>query len=145
MQDLLSRDGATVMLGDLVHAELAAHGAELDSPRVEIAGPKVELSSKAVQSLALALHELATNALKYGALRHDAGRLSVTWSIGERDGVRRVDLRWSERRVPMPDASGMERGFGRQLIERALPYDLGAETEFRFASDGVRCRIVLPV
>lgn len=151
VQGLLSRgDGARVTLGEVVRAELAAHGAEpggdSGSERIEVAGPEIGLSPRAVQSLALALHELATNALKYGALKYDAGRLSIIWSLSERDGAHYADLRWSESGVPLPDDHSLsERGFGRRLIERALPYDLGAETEFRFAKDGVRCRIVLPI
>lgn len=146
-QGLLSRgERAAVALGELVRAELAALGAEPDNERIEIAGPELGLSPRAVQSLALALHELATNALKYGALKYETGRLSITWSASERNGLRYADLRWSESGVPLPeDGAAAEPGFGRRLIERGLAYDLGAETEFRFAKDGVRCRIVLPV
>ena len=91
--------------------------------------------------LTLALHELATNAIKYGALSQPHAQLSVRWSIGTADGTRQVTIRWAETGVTMPPA-GLDgkRGFGRELIERALPYDLGAETEFELAADGgVRC------
>jgi two-component sensor histidine kinase len=103
-------------------------------------GPAVPLPAGAAQALGLALHELATNAVKYGALAQPAGRLAITWRIEPRDGERRAVLDWKESGVAMPPAGQQRRyGYGRELIERALPYQLGAETSLRFEPDGVRC------
>lgn len=90
--------------------------------------------------MALALHELATNAVKYGALRVPSGRLSLAWT--SRDD--RLTLEWRETGVALPPARP-RRGYGTELIERALPYQLGAETRLDWGADGVSCRIVLPL
>lgn len=143
-QTLLSEgSGHSVALDELVRAELAAHGADVDGDRIRVSGPAIELPSAAVQVLGLALHELATNALKYGALAQRA-RLSVSWRITETNHQRQVTLDWIEDGVSMPgDGTENRRGFGRQLIERALPYDLGAKTKFEPTPRGVHCRITI--
>lgn len=148
VQSLLSRgEGTSVTLAELVEAELSAHGAKPDGSQVVIQGPRVELSSNSVQVLALALHELATNAIKYGALAQEQARVEVTWEVSGQisgaAGQRDVTLRWVESAVALPPHAPDKRGFGRQLLEQALPYDLGAETSFGFAPDGVRCEIRL--
>jgi two-component sensor histidine kinase len=135
-----------VTLGELVRRELEAHGADVDGAKVSVEGPPVALSSREVQVLALAVHELATNATKYGALSQASATLEVAWELDGKDGQPSVAIDWSERGVSMP-SSELEgrRGFGRELIEQALPYDLGAETGFSFASDGVRCSLKVPL
>jgi two-component system CheB/CheR fusion protein len=147
VQNLLSQgDGFTVTLGELVKGELEAHGAGVDGRRVLVEGPEVTLSSKEVQILTLAMHELATNAIKYGALRSPDANLSIRWRHLHQDGQHYILINWSEEGVAYPGApDGVKRGFGRELIERALPYDLGAETSFALAEDGVRCELKLPV
>lgn len=146
VQSLLSRgEGMSVTLAELVEAELGAHGARPDGSQVVVRGPEVELSSKAVQVMALALHELATNAVKYGALTQEPAQVEVTWQLSGATGAPVVTLRWVESGVALPPQAPDKRGFGRQLLEQALPYDLGAETSFGFAPDGVRCEIRLPL
>ena len=110
-----------------------------------IDGPACGLPGDKVQPVALALHELATNALKYGALSRPDGRLLTTWRL-QGEGERRcLLLDWAETGVPMPDEGTPPRqGFGRQLIEQALPYQLNAETHLMFGTEGVRCRIAPP-
>lgn len=147
VQGLLSEgENYTVTLAQLVEGELEAHGATIDGERVAIKGPEVTLQARVVQVLTLAIHELATNAIKYGALSNKGGRLAVHWEVDGVDEHPTVDISWSETGVAL---SGMEqegkRGFGRELIERALPYDLGAETSLRFAEDGVRCELRVPL
>jgi len=148
VQGLLARASReTLDLGALVEAELAAHG-DGDAGKVRVEGPPVELPTEAVQALALALHELATNAVKHGALGRPSGRLEVTWRLEDGgDGqVRRVMLDWRESGVAMPGGGPPAcKGYGSELIERALPYQLGAETRLEFGLDGVRCRITVPV
>jgi PAS domain S-box-containing protein len=143
VQGLLTRsETEKVLLSDIVLGELYAHGAE-PGGRVTVEGEAVELPPKAVQTMALAVHELATNALKYGALKGPAGHLAVRWHV-ERTGAGRVlRLDWTESGVPMPEEPPKRKGYGRQLIEKGIPYDVDAETRLEFGPDGVRCRIDL--
>ena len=145
VQGFLSRSPAySVLLADVVEAELHAAG-DGASDKVEVGGPPVELPGESVQAVALVLHELATNAVKYGAVGQPSGRLAVTWRVEtEADGTRRLVIDWRESGVAMPDGPPAHRGYGTELITRALPYQLRAETALEFLHDGVRCRIVLP-
>ena len=104
-----------------------------DGENVMWSGDPVELPPKAIQVLALALHELGTNAVKYGALRQPGGQLGVTWRVQDDRGKGRVVLDWRESGVTMPGSgAAARRGYGTELIERLLPYDLGAETRLEF-------------
>lgn len=124
-------------LAELVSEELLAQA--VPEEVVQIAGPPVTLSSAVAASLALALHELTTNAVKFGALG-TPGRLAVLWSI-EADGTS-VRLDWRESGVTMLLPVPRHRGFGVELIERTLPYEIRARTELTFLADGVHCVIV---
>lgn len=132
-------------LAELVTAELKAVG-NGSSSKVIVAGPLMELPGESVQVIALALHELATNAVKYGAMAQPAGQLSVTWHVeaGETSGGERLVIEWRECGVTMPPEPPSRRGYGSELITRALPYQLNAETLLEFSDDGVHCRIALP-
>ena len=146
VQGFLSRTpGYTVPLADLVNAELAVTG-DGAAEKVTVTGPAVDLPGEGVQAVALALHELTTNAVKHGALAQALGRLSVTWRVEEGDGAGpRLVIEWRESGVAMPDAgTPARRGYGSELITRALPYQPQAETALEFTPDGVRCRISLP-
>ena len=148
VQGFLSRSPAyAVSLADLVRAELAAMEGGA-SEKVIVGGPAVELPGEGVQAVALALHELATNAVKYGALAQASGRLLITWHVesgqGGGNGGGRLVIDWRESKVAMPDGPPARRGYGSELITRALPYQLRAETALEFTHDGVQCRIVLP-
>lgn len=149
VQGLLSRsDEEPVTIEALVRMELDALGAFREAgDRIELAGPPVRLRNSVVQTLALGLHELATNARKYGALVDGDGRLSVTWRITDADGrARRLLLEWAESRTATPIETQPERrGYGRELIEKALPYALGARTAYELRPEGVRCLIDLPL
>ena len=161
VQGLLSRGaGQSVGVGELLRLELSAHGLEAgaeDGSRATLTGPEVLLPARIVQTLALALHELMTNAVKHGALGSPGGRLAVAWeeeSIGQPNGdsrgnpapERHLHLTWVETGVaPRGTAPPSRRGFGRELIEDILPYELDAATNLVFGSDGVRCTIDLPL
>ena len=153
VQGLLSRlsEGSRVTFDELIRTELAAMGAvdaQGGGERVTLEGPSgVRLPSSTVQTFALALHELATNAMKYGALAQPSGHLAVRWHLVRDQAGPRLHVTWVETGVAMPDPSSAPQGsgYGRELIERALPYQLGAETSYELAADGVRCTIVLPV
>lgn len=115
------------------------------SDRVTVGGPAVELPGESVQAVALALHELATNAVKYGAITQPSGRLSVTWHVeGDTDDSRHLIIEWHESGVEMSGDPPTRRGYGSELITQALPYQLRAETSLKFTLDGVQCRITLP-
>jgi PAS domain S-box-containing protein len=145
-QGLLSQFGSdTVEVGAFVRAELAAH-THAEPPKVTISGPKVHLTARQVQNFALAVHELATNAVKYGALKSETGQLDVAWTVQQDQSNKRwLALTWAESGVDVPPEMRTRRGYGRQLIENALSYALRAKTKFEFGADGVRCRIELPL
>lgn len=119
---------------DRVVADATAHLA--DPGRVRAEGPQIWVAPRAALALALALHELSTNAAKYGALSGDAGRVLIRWSV-EGDELR---LEWKEQGGP-PVAVPNGRGFGSRLIERGLNADLGGSARLLFEPDGLRCAI----
>jgi PAS domain S-box-containing protein len=138
-------DYQNVNLRDLIVAELQAYDLmSTKSDRVSIEGPATLLPPRAAQTLGLSLHELTTNAVKYGALSKPGGRLSVNWRIEAYAGGRRVLLKWKESGIALGSRPART-GFGRELIERALPYQLGAETRLLFEPDGVHCTIGVPL
>jgi PAS domain S-box-containing protein len=144
VQSLLAQASVErIDLREIVDAELFARGDFAD--RVEVQGPRLPLGAKAAQTLALALHELSTNAVKHGALKQPSGRLSVMWDIEPRPDGEYVTLNWNESGVDLPARPAQRNGYGRELIERALPYQLGARTKLEFAAGGVRCIISVPV
>ncbi len=83
--------------------------------------------------------------MKYGALAQETGQLMVDWRIETRKGKPWTMLVWKESGVTLPADVPDRAGYGRELIERALPYQLGAETRLEFAPDGVHCTIAVPV
>jgi PAS domain S-box-containing protein len=150
VQGLLSRaTGGQVDFESVLRAELNAHGAlELGQDRVRLEGPPgVGLLPNSVQTVVLALHELATNAVKYGALSQPAARLRVAWSLRpERTAHQQfLHIDWRESGVAMPLEGAHGTGYGRELIEHALPYQLGAATCYELGADGVHCSIDLPL
>ncbi len=150
VQGLLSRmaDHDRVTFDELIDTELAAMDGSAE--RVTVDGPSgVRLRSSTVQTLAMALHELATNAMKYGALGQASGRLAITWWLGPSAEDRRpwLHIDWRESGVEMPpsDAAPRGTGQGRELIERALPYQLSAKTSYNLGPEGAHCTISIPV
>jgi PAS domain S-box-containing protein len=154
-QGMLSRRGAglRVAFDVLLRTELSAH-LELDAdgngPQVSTRGPLgVPLRSSIVQTLALAVHELSTNAVKYGALASPEGHLSIQWELQDIDGKkRRLRVEWKEsgvKNMAADDAPPRGGGYGRELIERALPYQLGARTTYALGENGVFCTIEVAV
>lgn len=111
--------------------------------RVRLDGPDVRLNPNSVIAYGLAVHELLTNALKYGALSTPEGRVEVVWSV--RDGSQdRIHLVWRERGGP-PAAAPERTGFGLRLIERAVSNELDAPVSFRFEPEGLVCEFDGPV
>jgi two-component sensor histidine kinase len=115
------------------------------APRREfdIDGPAIRLLPKSALAVAMAVHELATNAAKYGALSNGSGRISVHWTIAERD-EEQLEIVWTETGGPKVAAPSSE-GFGSRLIERGLADQLGGEAVIYYRETGVICRIFAPL
>jgi two-component sensor histidine kinase len=148
---LLSRleDGDRVSFDELLRTEFAAHGVADENgvgDQVTLKGRRgIRLRSASIQTFGLALHELTTNAVKYGALSTPDGHVDVTWRlISTDDGEQRLRVEWRETGSPGFIVS-TRKGYGRELIERALPHQLAAETHYELGPDGVRCTITAPV
>lgn len=129
----------SVSLATLVEATIGpfARAGALDA-----GGPAIALQPKAVLSIAIALHELATNAAKYGALSVEGGRVEVTWDVI--GAASRFRMSWREADGP-PVAPPTRRGFGTTLLERCIPYDLDGEVTLAYPPTGVRADIAIPV
>lgn len=149
VQGLFSRlrDDERITLETLIRTELSAVVGGFDRIALEGAAD-VGLDSVTVQILALAFHELATNAVKYGALNKADGRLHIRWTLEpSADGPPTLAVTWRESGVDMssPGRSKPEDRQGRELILKALPYQLQAQTEHVLGPDGVVCTIKLPL
>jgi two-component sensor histidine kinase len=122
---------------------LRPHRGDRDE-RFEVSGPAVHLSSKTALAIAMALHELATNAIKYGALSNERGEVSLHWTVEQADGEQRLHMVWSEQGGP--DVTPPSRkGFGTRLIERGLAAELGGSVQISYPISGVVCIIDTPL
>jgi two-component sensor histidine kinase len=139
--DLLTQsEWGTTPIAAVITAELAPYVQDGDGA-VSASGPVVELAPNDALSLGLAIHELVTNASKYGALSVPEGRVEIRWAkISEK--LARVDLRESGG-PPVPELR--RRGFGTELIEKIVAHELKNPVDLRFAEDGVRCTLLVPV
>jgi two-component sensor histidine kinase len=143
-QDLLG-EGADdpVELREVVALTLTPHRPAGDPGRIDVDGPRTVLAPGKARALSMALHELATNAAKYGALSGETGRVVVRWRVGEAaEGG--IVFTWREENGP-PVAPPTRRGFGSMLVERALKHDLDGQARLDFDPAGVFCEIRLPV
>ncbi len=139
--DLLSQSNwSHAPIGDVIRSELAPY-MEGNESHVEIDGPTVSLAPNDALSLGLAIHELATNAAKYGALSSGEGQITVTWRLLS---PVLAEVFWRERGGP-PVTQPQKRGFGRDLIEKIVAGELKSEVDLRFEPDGVECRLHVPV
>jgi two-component system CheB/CheR fusion protein len=140
--DLLSDAGWTEAgLRDVIWTELAPHIAG-DSANVKVNGPPVMLKPQAALLLTLVFHELATNAAKYGALSAGGGHVDVSWTLSG-DRPTRLELTWTEQGGPKIDELP-SRGFGTELIERGIRFELQGEAKVDVVDGGRHCRIVIP-
>ncbi|WP_341991164.1 HWE histidine kinase domain-containing protein [Azorhizobium sp. AG788] len=139
--DLLTRGRwAGADLSALVHDEMDMYGAA----RVTIAGPVVTLKPKAALSLSLAVHELATNSVKYGALSADGGQVTIFWKVPPgADAAPALAFAWIERNGPEV-TQPTHKGFGRTVIEQMLAFEVRSTVDLRFSPDGVTCTAIVP-
>jgi two-component system CheB/CheR fusion protein len=131
-----------VGLREIVQSELAPYDNE-DASRVGVSGDALLLTPKAALALSMALHELATNAGKYGALSVAEGRVDVDWITREVDGQPWMRLQWTESDGPTV-APPTRRGFGSRLIRDGLALELDGKVELDFKPGGVVCRVDVP-
>lgn len=143
--DLLAEaEWGTTAIRSVIEAELA-HFAE-EGQAIAIDGPPLELAPGDALSFGLAIHELVTNASKFGALSVPEGRVEVHWELAERNGPdgHIAIVEWIERGGPQVPAA-RPRGFGSDLIERLVPAQLKQKVELDFLPGGVRCQFGVPV
>ena len=135
---LAAMPGSKFDLETMVWDELTVCAAGND-PRIKVSGPIVRLASKVAEMVGLALHELATNSVKFGVLGEPAsiGGLRIEWTV--QNG--RVRFEWAETGVPIVAAAPIGSGFGRDFIEQGLPYQLGATSHFTLVPGGLRCQL----
>jgi len=129
-------------LQDLVRSQLG-HYLDREQPQVDFAGPDVHLRPEAAQSLGLALHELAANAAKYGALSRPGGRIAIEWRLTPAEQGGGLEIVWRESNGPKV-GEPRRRGFGSMVIEHNLARALDAEVELSFRAEGLKCRIAVP-
>jgi two-component sensor histidine kinase len=138
-QDLLVRNEWNgVEVADLVRAQLA-HFADLIGSRIAVRGPKQRLKPASAQAIGLALHELATNAGKYGALSTDTGRVDVRWGTGSDS----FTMSWTERDGP-PVSPPKRRGFGTIVMEAMAERSVNGTVELDYAPSGLGWRLTCP-
>lgn len=143
--DLLTREHwESAGLLDLVNEALEPFGvANGRAERFSITGSNVRLPPKAILAMGIALHELATNAVKYGAFSNDAGSILIAWAIEPRSEGERLVLRWQEKNGP-PVLRPSRRGFGSQVLERGLGHELEGEVHLDYQPNGMVCTINIP-
>lgn len=141
--DILVREswyGASIE--ELVRSQLTAY-LDRGESQIAFAGPPTALKPEAAQSLGLALHELAANAARFGALSVPDGRISIAWQRATVENGEGLSLDWREQFGP-PVKVRRKKGFGSMVIERNLALAVGAKVDLDFAPEGLRCRIVIP-
>lgn len=142
---LTSQNWEAASLRSVVESALAPHAlAEVDTARFDLVGPDTRLHPKVAVTLAMALHELMTNAAKYGALSVPEGRVGVHWTLERIEGGERLDLAWTETGGPTV-VEPTRRGFGSRLIERQLPMEFDGSAVIAYPPGGVTCHIRIPL
>jgi two-component sensor histidine kinase len=148
--DSLARNHAARNLGPVGETDLEAilreelHSFRFgDDACIGIEGPEVRIGDDVAQLLGLAIHELVTNSIKFGVLSgsDERARLRIGWTVADD----RISLEWEESGVAIVAAAPLHSGFGREYIEQALPYQIGAVTAFEVRPGGVFCRIQVPL
>jgi two-component system CheB/CheR fusion protein len=139
---LRANPAATVYLEDMVRETLLAFAAG-DDPRITIEGNEVALGGRHAETIGMALHELATNSVKFGVLARpqERGALQLRWQVADD----RLRFEWLETGVSVLSAAPFRHGFGREYIEQAVVYQLGAETSFELSAGRVRCVLDVPL
>jgi two-component sensor histidine kinase len=139
---LLSQKGwHGVGLEALIRNQLAPYASHAN---VAIDGTDVILTPAAIQAMGMVLHELVTNAAKYGAFSVPSGRVAVSWDRKPTGHAANLVFVWREFGAP-PSSVESKTGYGTRLIRELVPHELGGTVDLEFAADGVNCRIELPL
>jgi PAS domain S-box-containing protein len=142
--DVLTRENwGSASLKEIVTEAIAPYYHSREG-RLHVSGPDRRLPPRMALALAMALQELATNAVKYGALSNNTGEIRIEWALQRESGTTTLDLTWTERGGP-PVTPPKRRGFGTRLIERGLALELGGEVTIEFAPAGVTCAVHAPI
>jgi PAS domain S-box-containing protein len=127
---------------DVVKSGIAVHGS--DNRRIQVDGPKINVGPRTALALTMALHELCTNAIKYGALSNDGGNVVLDWSVSESPSSAKFQLRWRERGGPAVTAP-TRTGFGSRIIDEYCGSQLGGNASLLFNPDGVEWTLDAPM
>ncbi len=142
--DMLTREKWTgASIPEIVRLAMG-HCLDGEAARFDVQGPDVSLDPRRAVALSMALHELCTNATKYGALSTPGGRVRIHWTVRDGDAQRRLVLEWQESGGP-PVSAPAHGGFGTRLLQRGLQHDLGGTVALDFPVAGVRCHVVAPL
>jgi two-component sensor histidine kinase len=128
---------------ELLALELSAHGA-VEGENLTQRGPELLIAAKQAQGLSMAFHELATNAVKHGALSADNGLIDISWETEVSGAKNQLRIRWRETGVTI-EREPARRGFGSDILERSIPHLLHGSFERTLHRDGIECLIVLPL
>lgn len=126
----------------MVLDELLAHAAD-GSQHISIEGPPVRLAANVAETISLAIHELTTNAIKHGALRSDRNQLCIVWSLGGTGNDRTLHFSWMEQLADSKLEPPERNGFGTELLDRVMRYELDAEPEIAFKPSGFEYRVAI--
>ncbi|HXX25228.1 MAG TPA: HWE histidine kinase domain-containing protein [Pseudolabrys sp.] len=140
---LLSHEGTTVAFEDVLHSELDPFD-DGTQGRVHLEGPRVELNSRLAVALGMAIHELTTNAARFGALSVYGGKVDVNWSVVIGKERRTLKFDWVETDGPLVTAPSRQ-GFGSRLLDFVLPGQIQAQSRIDFAPRGVRVHCAVPL
>jgi PAS domain S-box-containing protein len=142
--DQLSREQwQSADFGSIIHDIFAPYRSD-SADRVHLDGPTVKVAPQSALTLGMVLHELATNAAKYGALSASGGALTVSWKVVANGAGPTLALKWHESGGP-PVRTPQRRGFGSRLVERGITHELKGSAHIAFEPDGVRCEIQVPL
>ena len=140
---LTRKNWETALLSEIIADSVGATAGALAS-RITFDGPEVVLQPQTAVSLAMAVHELSTNAIKYGSLSNEQGIVCVEWTVDSEGAGPRLHLQWREKNGP-PVKEPTRRGFGSRMIERGLAAELGGSVVLEFLPHGLCCRISAPL
>jgi len=140
---LLSEEGAAVSFADILHNELDPFD-DGSEDRICLEGPRVEIASRLAVSLGMAIHELTTNAAKYGALSVYGGKVAVRWRVTIEASRRTLEFEWAESGGPVVGAPTRQ-GFGSRLLDFVLPGQIQAQSRVDYRPEGVRVQCTLPL
>ncbi|HSP49429.1 MAG TPA: HWE histidine kinase domain-containing protein [Pseudolabrys sp.] len=140
---LLADEGSTTTFADILHSELDAFD-DGSGKRIRLSGPDVDVPSRLAVSLGMAMHELTTNAAKYGALSVFGGKVDVTWTVVIEATRRTLNFDWVESGGP-PVAAPARQGFGSRLLEFVLPGQIQAKATIDYRPDGVHVHCAVPM